>query len=609
MKLEQAEREILSNVSGKTVDFKISGNAMIFDILRNKIYQDPIGSICREICDNARDAHRAAKVTRPFDIIVGEYLVIRDYGVGMSPDLIEHIYASYGSSNKRDTNELSGGFGLGCKTPFAYSDTFIVITHWDGVEYEYCMFIDESNCGKITLMSEKPSTEVGTTVKIPIHYGDRQRFLNNILKFTQYYGVSGDPLPNILGETRPEPKFTDYGMAVSYFGPHGTHVLVNGIPYAINNHYYTAPIWGKFILKFGVGELELAASRETIQNTDKNMGLIKKKIAELSAIFFKDVQTGKGDFKAYLDRITTYQDIFNGEDTEFDFEGNKFQYPLRDSVGHCYKDYSGKNRWCQVHNLNKLDKAEVIILKDELTSYKKAKISQYIKNMGKQYAYVFDYDFFLEGTKFEDIKLPRVSSGGGNYTGNIRLWDGSYYKSVDIQDVEFLYTTEDSKWRFYQMWNHQFELPVYRIAPGNVKKVVAAGNQSFDDYFDDLLSQHTLEEFKQWSFYRKHGQEVLDIKWLTEFAEIEYDFNFKKTYAKLDKFNGLESVILSYIHSKEPAYEVPDFKIDVPYFDLISNGDSQVRQLYKEYVALKERVSELTKELEGEFNASALYAG
>ena len=38
--------------------FSIQDTGMIFNILRNKMYSNPIMAICREISCNARDAHR-----------------------------------------------------------------------------------------------------------------------------------------------------------------------------------------------------------------------------------------------------------------------------------------------------------------------------------------------------------------------------------------------------------------------------------------------------------------------------------------------------------------------------------------------------------------------
>ena len=92
MKIEIEKREILSNINGEQTQFRISNNPIIFDILRNRMYQIPKASCVREICDNARDSMRIAGVKKPIEIIVSDYLVVRDFGVGMSPEHIRDVY-------------------------------------------------------------------------------------------------------------------------------------------------------------------------------------------------------------------------------------------------------------------------------------------------------------------------------------------------------------------------------------------------------------------------------------------------------------------------------------------------------------------------------------
>src|SRR5271163_3034575 len=111
--------------------FSIKDQGMIFDILRSKMYSNPILAICREITSNARDAHReVGKANVPIHIQLPSNLQpeyrIKDYGPGISPDRMLNIFIKYTASTKRDDNIQTGGFGLGAKTPFAYSDQFLV---------------------------------------------------------------------------------------------------------------------------------------------------------------------------------------------------------------------------------------------------------------------------------------------------------------------------------------------------------------------------------------------------------------------------------------------------------------------------------------------------
>src|SRR4051812_44480427 len=121
---------IESNLSGEDFNFSISQNRIIFEILRSKMYANPTGSLIREISSNALDANNEAGNSHiPITIsLPGDYLIIKDDGPGISPDRMENVFCVYGESTKRDTDELMGGYGLGGKSIFAYSDTFYIET-------------------------------------------------------------------------------------------------------------------------------------------------------------------------------------------------------------------------------------------------------------------------------------------------------------------------------------------------------------------------------------------------------------------------------------------------------------------------------------------------
>ena len=63
MKLSEAKPYFESSGDMQEHFFSIQDQGMIFDILRSKMYSNPILAICREITSNARDAHR--EIGRP----------------------------------------------------------------------------------------------------------------------------------------------------------------------------------------------------------------------------------------------------------------------------------------------------------------------------------------------------------------------------------------------------------------------------------------------------------------------------------------------------------------------------------------------------------------
>ena len=93
-----------------------SGMAHVMSILTN-LYADAPLAVLREYATNARDSHVAAGTDRPIEVDLpsdlNPTLVIRDFGVGLSEAEIIDVYARYGASTKRDTNDQVGAFGLG----------------------------------------------------------------------------------------------------------------------------------------------------------------------------------------------------------------------------------------------------------------------------------------------------------------------------------------------------------------------------------------------------------------------------------------------------------------------------------------------------------------
>src|SRR5271170_439423 len=126
--------------------FSIGDAGMVFDILRNKLYSNPILAVCREISCNARDAHReVGKFEEPIIIqlptYIEQYYKVKDFGPGISPDRMENIFIRYGSSTKREDNNQMGAFGLGAKSFFSLTDSASIITTFNGITYNYTCFI------------------------------------------------------------------------------------------------------------------------------------------------------------------------------------------------------------------------------------------------------------------------------------------------------------------------------------------------------------------------------------------------------------------------------------------------------------------------------------
>lgn len=176
--------------------FTIAANGKAFEILSSTLYQDKIGSIVREISCNAYDAHREnGTPDLPFEIhlpsIMEPYFSVKDYGIGMNTHTVENVFTSLFVSTKEGSNDSVGAFGLGSKTPFAYTDTFNVVAIKDGVSRTFTMYKREDGTPIHSLLVEKETTEPnGVEIIMPVNnLNDRSTFARAIARQLHFFKV------------------------------------------------------------------------------------------------------------------------------------------------------------------------------------------------------------------------------------------------------------------------------------------------------------------------------------------------------------------------------------------------------------------------------------
>lgn len=282
--------------------FKISGrhSAHIMKILRDQLYSDKKMAVLREYSANAWDANREAgngdkpiKVTLP--TVMDPTLTIRDYGPGISHEDIYEIYATYGESTKRTANGQVGMLGIGSKSGFAYTDSFTVTTWQEGVQRIYTALLD-TGAGSMNLLDACESDEpTGTQIQIPVRTNDIPEFVQKAEKLFIHF----KPRPEI-NTTLPPETVPEVAMK------HGTisrgkgewYAVMGCIAYKIdmsqlrglNAHRGGA---GSFLdrldgyLYFNIGDVEIAASREGLEYSDKTKMRLIDKFIDLVDEFVK----------------------------------------------------------------------------------------------------------------------------------------------------------------------------------------------------------------------------------------------------------------------------------------------------------------------------------
>lgn len=329
MKLKLPSQEIEASAPFVTEEFDIGDKAIIMDILRGKMYSNPIHTIAQEIMSNARDAHREAGCPeRPIVITVpsvtNQSFKIRDFGPGITPDRMANVFIKYGNSTKRDDDIETGGFGLGAKSPFSYTDMFTVISitpdeTGQQIRREYIAYIDESRVGAMSLVKEDPTDEEqGTTIIVTSKEGDYYKFEEAVRAVGRYWEVK--PIVEPYGTT-----FNWKSPTIKYEGgklrdgprwqmtenPQPPIITVDRIPYSLDKHalfglpstgWASAPrgyenewriLEAGFIAHVDLPEAVVTANREKIEWTEevreRVRGILKDCLETIKVEALKDI--------------------------------------------------------------------------------------------------------------------------------------------------------------------------------------------------------------------------------------------------------------------------------------------------------------------------------
>jgi hypothetical protein len=216
----------------KVEEMGIDNSPEFFHILSSSLYKHQTLAMVREVLSNAVDAHTDAQVTEPVEVTVNDdYFIVKDKGTGIPPNLIKPIYGTYGSGTKRNDDNAIGGFGLGCKSPFAYTDNFEVTSCYAGVKTVYRMSkgskIANGKPSIITILSVPCGEETGITVTIPIHTKDIQS-IKRIVSSLAYLGeLTVELNDNQVGNMGMELETGSYLFSNDNHLPNALHYISN----------------------------------------------------------------------------------------------------------------------------------------------------------------------------------------------------------------------------------------------------------------------------------------------------------------------------------------------------------------------------------------------
>lgn len=282
---EKRVTEVSSNIEAKS--FHIGDQAIVMRTLSN-LYDQPMLAVVREISCNAIDAHiDGGNPDKPFDLYISELEIAwRDYGIGMSHEFCEDVYFAYGKSTKRTSNDQTGYFGLGSKSPLGYTNVMFVDTWKDGIKNSYQVTFVEFKGPQYRHISSQPSTEPsGTKIYFkPKSRYDAQLFYNYAKSVFQYFKVK----PNLYWEGQKrdieQVKYTTKGTNFRLKENGESKLVMGNVAYDLNTSKWKDHLTpkeqavlnrAKIDLFFKIGDLEITPTREEVQLTTGNVRKVR----------------------------------------------------------------------------------------------------------------------------------------------------------------------------------------------------------------------------------------------------------------------------------------------------------------------------------------------
>ena len=554
MKLKTEKKEF-ENLGVESKTFSVDTNdTMIIKLLRDKMYKNKIGAVCREVVSNSRDANREAgrestpvcvELTNNLGSLLSDeemYITFQDNGVGISPNRMDNIFLKYGGSTKRDSDKYTGGFGIGAKTPFAYSNEFIIITVVEekGVrtKYEYQAVITSNGKSEVSRMmllgSEVTDEQTGTKVCVPIKQEDRIEFEKELVYVTSLWkvkpvlkGFTEETTITILKETKDYIFIKDSSGRDnrSMFGSQTFIALIDEIPYKLERDKLTdykelEEISGKIedryklVLKYNTGEVSVSGSREDVEYVNDNY----EKFVEKAKIVLKE---GEEFIESFLNSASSY-------------------------VQSCvYSNFIAQNRGYSYGNSQELVEGWNVDYLKYLSKLSAIKSLNYNDDkLYKEFNGVKSIEYFSPKTYniySMSIQNGRLTKGYSNRHTKISSdWAEKEYYLMDLAKAE---PTRNAmlKQNFPNGYNIVEELEVENLNDYQVSLVQLSRAELFDKLRkeEDKILELLGIKFKLYSEVEKLRKEKLSGKNITDIVSVSTRFRKNNTGYRNDDWAGL----------------------------------------------------------------------
>jgi len=322
------QKDVTISGSNNVQDMSMKIDEKAFSILIDKLYSRKKEAIVRELCSNASDAHVDAGIPHiQYDLILPSLssteLVVRDYGYGLSKQDVQYYLGTLFGSKSSDSNDAIGGFGLGAKSPFCLVDSYHITSYHEGLKHSFFYVREAGGIPKFVHLSSSKSDEK-SGIKFTVNVGEEN--MRGWAETTESVLSMFPVKPNCnieLNYAETDVLFD----TIEVIKGHTLHssicdlACMGGVIYPVDKSlndivgldtFYRRISYGdrNIILRFEIGELDVAPSREALEYTTRTITAINKKIAVLNDSVDYISNKVSSEINSKLG-VIPYSDIFN----------------------------------------------------------------------------------------------------------------------------------------------------------------------------------------------------------------------------------------------------------------------------------------------------------
>lgn len=280
----------VDELPGEEIEFSIGDPRWVMRSMAD-LYSNRELAVCREYSTNAFDANKElaiknGAVPAPIHVtmptMMEPFFVVRDYGYGMTLDMLKNTYTKFGTSTKRDSNDFNGMLGYGSKSAVAYTEQFTVTSIANGTKTIAVVTRKPDWSIVMKIVSQVKSSDIsGTEIRIPVHNPDE--FRTKAMNFYKFW------YPGTVLIDGKEPT-QDVGEQISenfyYSTSHNSYIVMGNVPYRIENSSALFAGTGmnaiSFVAYVDTGDVEFTPNRELLKYTDLTKKTLKDVITEFA---------------------------------------------------------------------------------------------------------------------------------------------------------------------------------------------------------------------------------------------------------------------------------------------------------------------------------------